>query len=83
MADNTDLQEQVNNPPHYNTTGLETIEIIKGAMKPEAFYGFLQGNILKYVCRYMFKGMAYKDLCKAKWYLDRLITEIGSTNADK
>ena len=33
---------------------------------------FLEGNIIKYICRYRVKG-GLEDLEKAKWYLDRLI----------
>ena len=33
---------------------------------------FLEGNIVKYICRYRVKG-GLEDLEKAKWYLERLI----------
>jgi len=34
--------------------------------------GYLQGNILKYVWRYDYKG-GLEDLQKAQWYLNKLI----------
>ena len=38
---------------------------------------FCQGNIVKYVCRYMQKD-GLKDLLKARTYLDYLISEYKS-----
>jgi hypothetical protein len=63
------------NPMHYRTGGIETIEYIKSKQSPEAFEGYLQGNILKYVSRYRNKG-GVEDLKKAEWYLCRLIKEL-------
>ena len=41
-------------------------------MQPDAFFGYLKGNIQKYVWRYeMKKGV--QDLEKAQWYLNKLI----------
>jgi hypothetical protein len=40
------------------------------------FEAYLQGNILKYLCRYKYKN-GVEDLEKAKWYLNRLIKTIG------
>ena len=36
--------------------------------------GFLEGNIIKYICRYKSKG-GLVDLYKAQHYLDKLIHE--------
>ena len=38
----------------------------------EAYMGFLEGNILKYVTRYKMKN-GVEDLKKARYYLDLLI----------
>lgn len=35
--------------------------------------GFLEANVIKYVCRYPYKGSALKDLEKARQYIDWLI----------
>lgn len=63
----------VNSPPHYKSGGIEAIEGIEASMEPEAFAGYLKGNIMKYMWRYERKGKPIEDLKKARWYLDRLI----------
>jgi len=35
--------------------------------------GFLEANVIKYICRYPYKGSALKDLEKARQYVDWLI----------
>lgn len=35
--------------------------------------GFLEANVIKYICRYPYKGAALKDLEKARQYVDWLI----------
>lgn len=62
----------VERPIHYASGGLEAIEAMEASMTPEAFRGFLKGNILKYVWRYEQKN-GLEDLEKAKWYLGQLI----------
>jgi len=64
----------VNSPPHYKTGGIEAIEGIEASMGPEAYAGYLKGNIMKYMWRYERKGKPIEDLKKARWYLDRLIS---------
>jgi hypothetical protein len=63
----------VNSPPHYKAGGIEAIEGIEASMGPEAYAGYLKGNIMKYMWRYEKKGKPIEDLKKAQWYLDRLI----------
>ena len=63
----------VNSPPHYKSGGIEAIEGIEASMAPEAYAGYLKGNIMKYMWRYERKGKPVEDLKKARWYLDRLI----------
>jgi hypothetical protein len=72
----TDLVDQVNNPDHYNKTGIETIDLIKNSMSEVEFRGYLKGNIIKYVSRHMHKGMPLKDVLKAQWYIDRLADQM-------
>jgi hypothetical protein len=78
QSDNLDM---VNSPAHYNKAGIETIDIIQSVTK-DGFEAYLQGNILKYVCRYKYKQNAVEDLEKARWYLNRLIetVEKGENN---
>jgi len=68
-----DAVDVVNSPPHYKTGGIEAIEGIEASMGPEAYAGYLKGNIMKYMWRYERKGKPVEDLKKARWYLDRLI----------
>ena len=68
----------VNSPEHYRQGGIEAIEAIKASMSREEFEGYLKGNAVKYLWRYRHKGKPEQDLKKARWYLDRLITEIAS-----
>lgn len=63
--------DMVNNPPHYNATGIECIDAIEAATG-DGFEYYLQGNIMKYLWRYRYKN-GNEDLNKAKWYLDKLI----------
>ena len=64
--------DPVNSPMHYASGGIEAIEALEACMSPEAFRGFLKGNIIKYVWRYENKN-GLEDLKKAKWYLKALI----------
>jgi len=72
-ADGVDGVDVVNSPPHYKTGGIEAIEGIEASMGPEAYAGYLKGNIMKYMWRYERKGKPVEDLKKAQWYLGRLI----------
>ena len=69
------MVDKVNNPPHYNFSSIETIDIIKNSMDDIMFHGYLVGNVLKYVVRHKYKGEELNDLKKARWYLTRLIDE--------
>jgi hypothetical protein len=70
---NQDVVDMVNDPSHYKSGGIEAIEGIEASMGPEAYAGYLKGNIMKYMWRYERKGKPVEDLKKARWYLDRLI----------
>jgi len=61
----------VNNPPHYNVGGIECIDAIMSATNHNK-EGYLQGNVMKYIWRYDYKG-GLEDLKKAQWYLNKLI----------
>ncbi len=67
-------EDMVNNPPHYNKSGIETIDAIK-AMTDDGYEYYLQGNIMKYLWRYRYKN-GVEDLKKAQWYLNELIEEL-------
>ncbi len=63
------------NPIHYKQGGIECIDAIKAATG-DGFIGYVWGNVLKYLWRWPKKG-GVDDLKKARWYLDRLIKEVG------
>lgn len=60
------IKDNVNHPDHYNK-GIETTDYICSWDM-----NFLEGNIVKYITRYKYKG-GVEDLKKAQWYLEKLI----------
>ena len=70
------MKDMVNHPPHYNQHGVECIDAIK-ATTGDNFKDYLKRNIMKYLWRFNYKGKPEEDLQKAKWYLDRLISEVA------
>ena len=76
MNRNETENETVNHPAHYTQGGVECIDAImaavEGAPGKEAV---LAGNVIKYVWRYRHKN-GVEDLRKARWYLERLISEV-------
>ena len=62
--------DPINKPKHYNQGGVEVYEFIKSNK-----FGYAQGNVIKYVSRYRYKGTPIQDLLKARWYLNKLIDE--------
>jgi hypothetical protein len=63
------------NPSHYKQGGIECIEAMRVALGG-GFLGYLRGNAIKYLWRYDRKN-GVEDLKKARWYLDRLISEVS------
>lgn len=61
----------VNSPDHYTHGDIECIDAIKAATG-DGFSAYLQGNIIKYLWRYPYKG-GVEDLRKAQVYLGWLI----------
>lgn len=64
---------KVDHPDHYNQGSFEVIDVIEDQGHIE---GFCVGNAIKYLCRYKNKGTPLEDLKKARWYIDRLISNI-------
>lgn len=62
----------IDHPQHYNQGGMETIDIIRAALSPEEFMGFMKGNQIKYICRAAHKGNELEDAGKARWYAAKL-----------
>lgn len=64
---------QVDSPSHYTFGGIETIDYMQAKMSEDEFFGYLKGNIIKYISRSKHKGNELDDLKKAQWYLNKLI----------
>lgn len=75
--------DYINNPPHYNNGGVETIEFIEGRLSSEEYRGYLLGTIVKYISRAGKKDSFLDDIKKARWYLDRLIFETENKEKNK
>ena len=75
--------DEINSPVHYNTGSMETIDLIREGMSDDEFLGYLKGNILKYICRYRHKNKEnpIKDLMKARWYIEKLISTMREKQA--
>jgi len=61
------MPEKVIHPAHYNKGGVEVIDFILAKELT-----FIEGNVVKYVCRYNFSGYL-EDMEKARFYLDLFI----------
>lgn len=66
-------KDEANNPKHYTTGGIETLDFIKA--KVDSFESYLSGNIIRYITRYKHKN-GLQDLEKAEFYLKQLIGEL-------
>ena len=72
--------DMVNNPSHYNQSGIECIAAIEAMLGPNFKY-YLQGNIMKYLWRFDYKGKPLEDVQKAKWYINALEKAVEKNNA--
>lgn len=65
--------DEINNPKHYQLfPDQEAIDVIRAALSPEEYRGYLKGNALKYRLRAGDKGPAEVCIGKSRWYQDRL-----------
>jgi transposase len=79
ITTHVETSDNINQPPHYLTGGIEVTDYIQAKLMPEGFEGFCIGTALRYISRYRLKG-GLSDLKKAQWYLNRIIRvkeEIG------
>lgn len=76
-------QDMVNRPNHYAPNGVDSFMHMKDQMGKDAFDGFLQGNAMKYVQRYKFKGKPVEDLTKAAFYLFHLAFEAADGHGNR
>lgn len=69
--------DMVNHPSHYTQGGIECIDAIKAAtVGKTGIEAVCVANVVKYLWRYEEKN-GVEDVSKAKWYLERLIQEMG------
>ena len=73
-------EDMVNSPSHYNQSGIECIAAIEAMLGPNFKY-YLQGNIMKYLWRFDYKGKPLEDVQKAKWYINALEKAVEKNNA--
>jgi hypothetical protein len=63
--------DPVNHPPHYTKGSIEVLDFIL-----DQEFGYLAGQVIKYLCRYRYKGKPVEDLQKAEFYLKKLIRQL-------
>lgn len=68
--------DPVEHPSHYTTGDIECIEAIKASLDTAEFLGYCQGNAIKYLWRWRYKGGS-EDLRKARWYVERMLSTLG------
>jgi len=69
------MSDNINHPKHYAGKSMEVIDVI------EAFdLDFELGNAVKYILRAGKKGPMTDDLEKAKWYIERVESNIEKEN---
>ena len=72
------MSDKINSPAHYAKEGeIECIVYMKQRLDSAEFVGYLNGNVIKYLHRWRHKG-GIEDLKKARWYIDRLISEVDN-----
>ena len=67
---------------HYATKAIQPWQAMEAWMSKEEFFGFLRGNVIKYVARCRDKG-GIQDLLKARHYLDKIIDIEAKTDDGK
>jgi|TARA_R110001592_G_scaffold42760_1_gene138827 hypothetical protein len=71
-------KDMVDHPAHYNASGIECIDAMKAMSEKssvDAHAAYCWQNCFKYLWRWPYKN-GLEDLKKARWYLDRLISEV-------
>lgn len=59
---------------HYTDLTVQPWDAMQAWLSPEAFRGFLHGNVIKYLARYGHKEGSDDDLRKAFHYLHKLLS---------
>lgn len=70
-----DKKDNVNHPSHYTQGGVECIDALSAAtVNLQGIEAVCTANAIKYLWRWKQKN-GIEDLKKAKWYIDKLISE--------
>ena len=77
LREDKEYGDDVESPFHYNKGSIECVDAIEAASTKVEFEGYLRANVLKYVWRFRYKDNI-KDLRKARWYLDKLISILNT-----
>lgn len=83
-ADSPSENTAVEHPSHYTSGGIECIDAMKAMLAgyeqakiaTKFYWHFLSGQVLKYLWRWPLKERPLQDLKKARWYLDKLISDV-------
>lgn len=67
------MSDPVNHPAHYTTGTIEVLDFILDQQ-----FGYLDGQVIKYLSRYRHKGSPLQDLQKAQFYLNKLIEQYAT-----
>jgi hypothetical protein len=65
------MNDPVNYPAHYTRGKIEVLDFIM-----DQNFGYLDGQVIKYVSRFRWKQKPIEDLRKAKFYLNQLIEKL-------
>jgi hypothetical protein len=72
--------DAVENPSHYNTGNIETIDYIVDVLGSYDSIHYCHGNVLKYLgSRLWNKNNPLEDAKKARWYLNKMIALMEET----
>ena len=71
------MNDPINHPSHYTGGKVQCIDAIEAAtIGLEGIEAVCTGNVIKYCWRWKLKN-GTEDLKKARWYLDKLIQQVG------
>ena len=79
------VTDKTNEPKYYDNHyqgSIQPIEYMQANMSPEAFQGFLRGNIIKYACRLGKKDAAEKEAQKICRYAEWLLQAVKGETID-
>lgn len=64
------MENKINHPKHYNSGGVECIDVMTKVYGLEAVINFCECNAFKYLWRLNAKGEPEENMQKALWYIE-------------